>query len=168
MPGSWIGEDCRGGLRRVSGGGWRVLLKPATQQLLMLVAALHEPLAGEPGLVWRAAERLGIGAGALAPAADSGLLTIGERVVFRHPLVRSAVYQAAPAPDRRAAHRALAGATDPRADPDRRAWHSARRPRRGPMRTLRRSWSGRRAAPRRAMRGWPRRAAFLGQPPQPR
>ena len=79
----------------------------------------------EPALVWRAAERLGIGAGAVAPAADAGLLTIGERVTFRHPLVRSAVYRAASPAERRAAHQALAGATDPQADPDRRAWHRA-------------------------------------------
>ena len=76
-------------------------------------------------LVWRAAERLGIGAGALAAAADAGLLAIGERVTFRHPLVRSAVYRAASPAERRAVHQALAGATDPRADPDRRAWHRA-------------------------------------------
>ena len=101
----------------------RLEVLPAATQLLMLVAAA-EP-AGEPALVWRAAERLGIGAEALAPAADAGLLTIGERVVFRHPLVRSAVYRAAPPADRRAAHRALAGATDPQADPDRCAWHRA-------------------------------------------
>jgi DNA-binding CsgD family transcriptional regulator len=101
----------------------RLEVLPAATQLLMLVAAA-EP-AGEPGLVWRAAERLGIGAEAVAPAADAGLLTIGERVMFRHPLVRSAVYRAASAPERRAAHQALAGATDPQADPDRRAWHRA-------------------------------------------
>jgi len=115
MPGSSvrIEESFRG----------RVEVLPAATQRLMLVAAA-EPV-GDPGLVWRAAERLGIGAEAVAPAADAGLLTIGERVLFRHPLVRSAVYQAAPAPDRRAAHQALAGATDPQADPDRRAWHRA-------------------------------------------
>jgi len=96
---------------------------PTATQLLMLVAAA-EP-AGEPALVWRAAQRLGIGAEAVAPAADAGLLTIGERVIFRHPLVRSAAYRAASPADRRAAHRALAGATDPQADPDRRAWHRA-------------------------------------------
>src|SRR5580704_13439161 len=101
----------------------RLEVLPAATQLLMLVAAA-EP-AGEPALVWRAAERLGIGAGAVAPAADAGLLTIGERVTFRHPLVRSAVYRAASPAERRAAHRALAGATDPQADPDRRAWHRA-------------------------------------------
>src|SRR5580698_7618197 len=96
MPGSSvrIEESFRG----------RVEVLPAATRRLMLVAAA-EP-AGDPGLVWRAAERLGIGAEALAPAADGGLLTIGERVLFRHPLVRSAVYRAAPAPDRRAAHQA--------------------------------------------------------------
>jgi DNA-binding CsgD family transcriptional regulator len=87
----------------------RVEVLPAATQRLMLVAAA----------------RLGIGAEAAWPAADAGLLTIGERVVFRHPLVRSAVYRAAPPADRRAVHQALAGATDPQADPDRRAWHRA-------------------------------------------
>jgi DNA-binding CsgD family transcriptional regulator len=101
----------------------RLEVLPAATQRLMLVAAL-EP-AGEPALVWRAAERLGIGAGAVAPAADAGLLAIGERVTFRHPLVRSAVYRAASPQERRAAHQALAGETDPQADPDRRAWHRA-------------------------------------------
>jgi DNA-binding CsgD family transcriptional regulator len=101
----------------------RLEVLPAATRRLMLVAAA-EP-AGEPALVWRAAERLGIGAGALAPAADAGLLVIGERVTFRHPLVRSAVYRAASPAGRRAAHQALAGATDPQADPDRRAWHRA-------------------------------------------
>jgi DNA-binding CsgD family transcriptional regulator len=101
----------------------RVEVLPAATQRLMLVAAA-EP-AGEPALVWRAAQRLGIGAEAAWPAADAGLLTIGERVTFRHPLVRSAVYRAASPAQRRAAHQALAGATDPRADPDRRAWHRA-------------------------------------------
>ena len=101
----------------------RLEVLPAATQLLMLLAAA-EP-AGEPALVWRAAERLGIEIGAVAPAADAGLLTIGERVVFRHPLVRSAVYRAASPAERRAAHQALADATDPRADPDRRAWHRA-------------------------------------------
>ena len=101
----------------------RLEVLPAATRRLMLVAAA-EP-AGEPALVWRAAERLGIGAEALVPAADAGLLTLSERVTFRHPLVRSAVYRAASPPERRAAHQALAVATDPQADPDRLAWHHA-------------------------------------------
>ena len=101
----------------------RLEVLPAATQRLMLVAAA-EP-AGEPALVWRAAGRLGVGAEAVAPAEDAGLLAIGERVKFRHPLVRSAVYRAASPAERRAAHQALADATDPQADPDRRAWHRA-------------------------------------------
>jgi DNA-binding CsgD family transcriptional regulator len=101
----------------------RLEVLPAATRRLLLVAAA-EPT-GEPGLVWRAAQRLGTGAEVLAPAADAGLLVIGERVMFRHPLVRSAVYRAASPAERRAAHQALADATDPRADPDRRAWHRA-------------------------------------------
>src|ERR1700729_3420243 len=99
----------------------RVARLPAETQQLLLVAAA-DPV-GDPVLVWRAAGRLGIGVQA---AADTdGLLTIGARVTFRHPLVRSAVYRAASPEDRQAAHRTLADATDPAADPDRRAWHLA-------------------------------------------
>ncbi len=97
-------------------------LPEATRRLLLLAAA--EP-AGDPALLWRAAGTLGIGADAAAPAEADGLLTIAGRVTFRHPLVRSAVYHAAPAGDRRRAHLAIAEATDPGTDPDRRAWHRA-------------------------------------------
>ena len=94
---------------------------PADTQRLLLVAAA-EPV-GDPVLVWRAAGRLGIGVQA---AADTdGLLAIGASVTFRHPLVRSAVYRAASPEDRQVVHRALADATDPEVDPDRRAWHLA-------------------------------------------
>jgi DNA-binding CsgD family transcriptional regulator/tetratricopeptide (TPR) repeat protein len=101
----------------------RIARLPEVTQRLMLLAAA-EPV-GDPALLWRAARCLGISADAPAPAEAEGLLTVGARVIFRHPLVRSAVYQTAPASDRRIAHRALAGATDPRTDPDRRAWHRA-------------------------------------------
>jgi DNA-binding CsgD family transcriptional regulator len=96
---------------------------PAATQTLLLAAAA-EP-AGEVPLLWRAAEELGIGRDAAAPAEAAGLIELGTRVRFRHPLVRAAVYRAATVPDRRAAHRALAEATDPVSDPDRRAWHRA-------------------------------------------
>ena len=98
-------------------------LSADTRQLLLLAAA--EPV-GDVTLLWRAAERIGIGPDATTPAEDAGLLEIGARVRFRHPLVRSAAYRASPAPARREVHRALADATDARVDPDRRAWHLAR------------------------------------------
>jgi DNA-binding CsgD family transcriptional regulator/tetratricopeptide (TPR) repeat protein len=91
-------------------------------RLLLLAAA--DP-AGDPLLLWRAAERLCIPPPAADEAEAHGLLTIGDRVTFRHPLVRSAVYFSVPAQERRAAHRALAEATDRDTDPDRRAWHLA-------------------------------------------
>jgi tetratricopeptide (TPR) repeat protein len=93
-----------------------------TRQLLLLAAA--EPL-GDPALLWRAAERLGIPAQELKPAERAELLHVDGRVRFRHPLVRSAVYRAAPRSERRRVHLALAEATDPEVDPDRRAWHLA-------------------------------------------
>jgi DNA-binding CsgD family transcriptional regulator len=98
------------------------LLPSDTQQLLLVAAA--EPL-GDPALLWSAAERLGIDASARAPAESAGLLEIDGRVRFRHPLVRSAVYEAAEPEARRRVHGALAEATDPLADPERRAWHGA-------------------------------------------
>ena len=93
-----------------------------TRRLLLLAAA--EPV-GNVTLLWRAAELLGIGPEAAGPAQAAGLFEIGARVRFRHPLVRAAAYRAAPMPERREAHRALAGATDAQLDPDRRAWHRA-------------------------------------------
>jgi len=94
-----------------------------TRRLLLLAAA--EPV-GDVMLLWRAAGRLGIGPEVAAPAEAAGLVEIGARVRFRHPLLRSAAYRAASAPERREVHRALADATDARLDPDRRAWHRAR------------------------------------------
>jgi DNA-binding CsgD family transcriptional regulator len=97
-------------------------LPPQTRRLLLTAAA--EPV-GDATLVWRAAERLGIAFEAAAPASEAGLLDIDGRVRFRHPLVRSAAYRASAPPERQEVHRALADATDPERDPDRRAWHRA-------------------------------------------
>ncbi|QGN49675.1 helix-turn-helix transcriptional regulator [Micromonospora sp. WMMD558] len=97
-------------------------LPPDSQRLLVIAAA--EPT-GDGGLLWRAAGLQAIPADAACPAESRGLVEFGARVRFRHPLVRSAVYQRTPPADRRTAHRALAQATDPHLDPDRRAWHRA-------------------------------------------
>jgi DNA-binding CsgD family transcriptional regulator len=97
-------------------------LEPETRRLLLIAAA--EPI-GDPVLMWRAADKLGVGADIAAQAAGTGLVEFGVRVKFRHPLVRSAIYRAASAEERRSAHRALAEATYPEADPERRAWHRA-------------------------------------------
>jgi DNA-binding CsgD family transcriptional regulator len=96
---------------------------PGEARSLLLIAAA-EPV-GDPLLLWRAAERLGIGVAASGAAEADGLLSIGARVTFRHPLVRSAVYRAASSVERRAVHLALAEVTDADTDPDRRAWHLA-------------------------------------------
>jgi DNA-binding CsgD family transcriptional regulator len=97
------------------------LTRPIAQVLLLAAA---EPI-GDPILLRCAAERLGLGVDALSAAEAAGLLSFEERVTFRHPLVRSAIYGSAAAEDRRAVHVALAETTDRRADPDRRAWHLA-------------------------------------------
>ena len=75
--------------------------------------------------MWRAAGLMGIADSAAEAAEAGGLVDLAAGVVFRHPLVRSAVYRAAPVQQRREAHQALAEATDPAVDPDRRAWHLA-------------------------------------------
>jgi len=96
---------------------------PDDTRLLLLLAAA-DPV-GDPLLLARAAERLGISTQAVAASELDGLLKLGEHVTFRHPLVRSAVYGSAPVEQRRAVHFALAEVTDRSADPDRRAWHLA-------------------------------------------
>jgi DNA-binding CsgD family transcriptional regulator len=93
-----------------------------SRRLLQLAAA--DPV-GDPLLVWRAAERLGISTDAATPPAEAGLLEFGARVRFRHPLVRSAAYWSASLQERQEVHRALGEATDSELDPDRHAWHRA-------------------------------------------
>lgn len=102
----------------------RVRQLPAETQRLLLIAAA-DPL-GDPLLIWGAAERLSIDAVAARPAVEEKLISFGARVHFRHPLVRSAIYRSASADDQKAVHGALAEATDPALDPERRVWHRAR------------------------------------------
>jgi DNA-binding CsgD family transcriptional regulator len=99
----------------------RALPEP-TRRLLLLAAA--DPT-GDPTLLWRAAQSVGLGHDAAEPARAEQLLEIGSGVRFRHPLMRAAAYAACSAEERRAAHHALADAIDPDTDPDRRVWHLA-------------------------------------------
>jgi DNA-binding CsgD family transcriptional regulator len=101
----------------------RAALLPRDTQLLLLTAAA-EPV-GDRNLLWRAAQQLGVEPAAAAPAEAAELIDWGARIRFRHPLVRSAIYHAADHSERRSVHLALAQATDPEVDPDRRAWHRA-------------------------------------------
>ena len=101
----------------------RVSMLPEPTQRLMLLAAA-DPV-GDAILIWRAAQALGIEPGEAGPAESEHLLEIDTHVRFHHPLVRSAVYRAASVADRQTVHGALALATDPESDPDRRSWHRA-------------------------------------------
>jgi DNA-binding CsgD family transcriptional regulator len=101
----------------------RVEQLPMDTQRLLLVAAA-DPV-GDPTVLWRAISALGIPAEAVTPAEADDLIEIRARVAFRHPLLRAALYRAAQPEERRAAHGALAAATGPEVDPDRRAWHRA-------------------------------------------
>ncbi|MFI5615073.1 ATP-binding protein [Amycolatopsis sp. NPDC051903] len=103
--------------------GRRVAALPESTRRLLLAAAV-EPT-GDVPLLWRALDHLGVDPGAAAPAEAAGLLELGTRVRFRHPLVRSAAWREADAAQLRDVHRALAEATDPEQHPDRRAWHRA-------------------------------------------
>jgi DNA-binding CsgD family transcriptional regulator len=98
------------------------VLPDQTRRLLQLAAA--DP-SGDRSLVWRAAGQLDIAVQAATPAVEAGLAEFGSRVRFRHPLARSAAYRSASFADRQQMHAALAEATDPAIDPDRRAWHRA-------------------------------------------
>src|SRR5262245_36466946 len=96
---------------------------PAEGRRLLLLAGADPT--GDAALVWQAARRLSISPEAATAAAEAGLVEFGPRVVFRHPLVRSAAYRSASLLKRQELHRTLAEATDPQVDPARRAWHLA-------------------------------------------
>jgi DNA-binding CsgD family transcriptional regulator/tetratricopeptide (TPR) repeat protein len=133
LPRTWNAAELAGGFglsegRAVTGKIERSYLRrlrqlPADTQRFVLAAAA-EPL-GDPQLLRRALKRLGVDLAAADPAVADGLLRLGARVEFPHPLVRSAAYRSAPAGERQAVHGALAEATDAETDPDRRAWHRA-------------------------------------------
>jgi len=97
-------------------------LPPDTQTFLLLAAAESS---GDPVVVWRAARQLGLEQDAVAAAEAARLLLVGRQILFRHPLIRSAIYHSAPAGERRRIHAALAAASDATIHPSRHAWHRA-------------------------------------------
>ena len=124
LVGGFGSDDARGVASRLEASfARRIEALPLETRMLLLIAAA-EPL-GDPVLLWQASELLGVSSDAATAAESDGLLDIGVRVVFRHPLVRSVAYRLAPLEDRRRAHDGLARATDAGSDPDRRAWHRA-------------------------------------------
>ena len=96
-------------------------LPPDAQRALLVAAAsegslVHTILAGM--------RAIGLDERALEPAESADVVRVaGGRLDFRHPLLRSTAYYAAPAAERRAVHRALAGVADPGSAE--RAWHLA-------------------------------------------
>ena len=101
----------------------RVQGLPTSSRLLLLIAAADPT--GDPALMWRAASRLNVPRTSVDPPHEEGLVDVGAQVLFRHPLVRSAIYRSASQVERRSVHEALAAATDVELEPDRRAWHRA-------------------------------------------
>ena len=103
---------------------WRAEgLPPDARRALVVVAV---SLSDDVETIAEALASTGVDRAALEPAEDAGLLVLAEgRVSFRHPLVRSAIFHAAPPSERRTAHRALADALRAGLDPERLAWHLA-------------------------------------------
>jgi hypothetical protein len=133
LPRTWTAADLAGGFGlpgshaatgKVEQSYARRLVKLPSETPAACARRRREPL-GDPVLFRRAAETLGVEIAAADPAVEAGLLHVGGRVEFAHPLVRSTAYRLAAADESRRVHRALADATDPEADPDRRAWHLA-------------------------------------------
>lgn len=96
---------------------------PADTRELLLLAAIAA--GGDASLLWAAAGRLAIEPGAAEAAETRDVIRLGQKVSFRHPLMRLAIYAAASAAERRAAHTAFADAIDPAIDPDAHVWHRA-------------------------------------------
>jgi DNA-binding CsgD family transcriptional regulator len=97
---------------------------PAATQTMLLVAAADDT--GEVATVVGAAAELEVTAEALEPAEASGVVrTDGGRIVFRHPLVRAAVLDAATLAQRQRTHAALASVLHGEEHADRRVWHHA-------------------------------------------
>ena len=98
------------------------MLPPATSTWLLLASAAS---GDDPATLWRAAAVLGLEPDAADPAVAQGIVSVDPRVAFRHPLIRSAVYEGARSGDRRRVHQALASIAGQDGHPDEAAWHRA-------------------------------------------
>ena len=98
-------------------------LPKATQDALMIAAADDT---GDLATLMRAAAQTQLPSDALDAAETGDLIRISDgTVTFRHPLVRSALYDAAPQSRRQGAHAALADVLTGEEHADRRVWHQA-------------------------------------------
>ncbi len=97
-------------------------LPPQTQTLLLIAAA---DSTRDIATIWGAASRLGVGQEAINAALTADLVTLNPSLDFRHPLVRSAVYNSSTAEQRQAVHYALASLSGDKGDSERQAWHLA-------------------------------------------
>ena len=98
------------------------VLPPATRSLLLLASAAW---GDDPAALWRAAALLGLGPDAAGPAVAQDILSLDPLLEFRHPLIRSAVYEGARLGDRRRVHDAWASIAGQDGNPDEAAWHRA-------------------------------------------
>jgi len=98
------------------------MLPPATGSVLLLASAVSRD---DPAVLWRAAALLDLGPGAADPAVAQNIISVHPRVAFRHPLIRSAVYEGARSGDRVRVHDALARIARQDGDLDQAAWHRA-------------------------------------------
>jgi hypothetical protein len=110
--------------RRLQGHflGQARMLPPATGTWLLLASAAS---GDDPTALWRAAALLGLEPDVADPAVAHGIVSVDPRVAFRHPLIRSAVYDGARSGDRRRVHEALASIAGQDGNLDEAAWHRA-------------------------------------------
>lgn len=97
-------------------------LSPDARTVLLVAAACADD---DPLTVWLAAALLGVAAAAADPVVQQGILSLEPRVAFRHPLIRSAVYDGATPEERQRVHDALATVAVGNGDDDQAAWHRA-------------------------------------------
>ena len=185
LPRTWQESDLAGGYglpdthtttHKIERSYVRRLELLPTETRLLALAAAAEPL-GDPVLLSRAASLLGADLAMAHPAVDAGLLEVGDRVSFAHPLARSATYHQATTDSRHRVHSALAAATDARGRPGPTGLapgprhRGPGRERRGGAGAIGRPGAGPRRARRRCRVPDPRHGADTGpcpaQPPRP-